>query len=110
MHGAKLWPSHGDHLRCCVKFHGAGAKRNHCLIQRQILALQQTHITHHFGFRTMPMKYGMGQEFGLAFKIERNTARVSHRLCTKNAEYLLQRFMGRRFIQRDANMIFINLA
>ena len=47
-------------------------KRDHRLIERQILALEMTEIAQHFRFRVIQRKHRMGEEGSLALQGRRN--------------------------------------
>ena len=42
-------PGNWHHFRGRIQLHGAGPKRNHGLVQRQIFPLESTQVTHHLG-------------------------------------------------------------
>ncbi len=55
-------PGDRDHLGGGVQLHGAGAQRDHRLVQGQILALQGVHVAHHLGFAVVAVKHRMGED------------------------------------------------
>ncbi len=54
-------PGDGDHFAGGIQFHGAGSKRNHGLVQRQVLHLQLPHIAQHFSFGMIAREHRVGE-------------------------------------------------
>ena len=65
----ELRPGDRDHFAGGVEFHGAGAQRDHRLVERQILGLQLLEITQHLGFAVMGVEHRMTQIRCAALKI-----------------------------------------
>ena len=58
----KFRPGDWNHLSSRIQLHGAGAQRDHRLVQRQIFTLQRVHVAHHFGFAMVAIKYRMAED------------------------------------------------
>ncbi|CCK15585.1 hypothetical protein BN136_1595 [Cronobacter universalis NCTC 9529] len=108
-------PGDRDHFRRRVKFHGAGAKRDHRLIQRQIFTLEAVHIAHHLGFAVVAIKDRMRQDRVIAQHRGRNGAAVMRHVFIQrvdihcrvaardHAQQRLHIGAGRGFIKRNAH-------
>ena len=59
---AKAREGHRNHLGRCVQLHGAGPKRDHAAIERDILVFQRFHIAQHAMFGMMAIEDRSGQE------------------------------------------------
>ncbi|MNZ36292.1 hypothetical protein D3C78_537080 [compost metagenome] len=57
----ELRPGDRDHLAGGVELHGAGAQRDHRLIERQVLVFQLLEVAQHLGFAVMGAEYRMAQ-------------------------------------------------
>ena len=68
----ELWPGDRDHLAGGVELHGAGAQRDHRLVERQILALQLLEVTQHLGFAVMGVEHRMAQVRRVALERDGN--------------------------------------
>ena len=64
----ELSPGDRNHLAGGVEFHGAGAERDHRLIQRQVLVLQLLEIAQHLGFAVVRVEHRMLQVAALALQ------------------------------------------
>mmetsp|Transcript_1234 Transcript_1234/g.2447 ORF Transcript_1234/g.2447 Transcript_1234/m.2447 type:complete len:355 (+) Transcript_1234:1912-2976(+) len=64
MQVAELWPCDRHHLHCGVKLHGAGAKRDHRTVERQVAIRKTSHVAHHLGFGPVHVEDRMGQIVG----------------------------------------------
>ncbi|MNQ74127.1 hypothetical protein D3C85_888800 [compost metagenome] len=67
LHGCK-WvqlseprPGDGDHLAGGIELHGAGAQRDHRLVQRQVLVFQLFEVAQHLRFAMVRTEHRMGQ-------------------------------------------------
>ena len=72
----KFRPGDGDHLGGGIQLHGAGAQRDHRLVQRQILTLQRVHIAHHLGFAVVAVKHRMSKDRIVAQHAGRDRAAI----------------------------------
>ncbi|MCY1406434.1 hypothetical protein D9M71_217010 [compost metagenome] len=59
MQVGELRPGDGDHLAGGVELHGAGAQRDHRLVQRQVLVLQLLEVTQHLGLAVVAIEHRM---------------------------------------------------
>ncbi len=73
-------PGDRDHLSGGIQLHGAGAQRDHRLVQGQILALQRVHVAHHLGFAVVAVKDRMGEDRVVAQHGRLNGAAVMRHL------------------------------
>ncbi|MNI61672.1 hypothetical protein D3C73_1169550 [compost metagenome] len=58
---SELRPGNRDHLAGGVELHGAGAQRDHRLIERQVLVFQLLEVAQHLGFTVMGAEHGVTQ-------------------------------------------------
>ena len=115
MHITEFRPGDRDHLRCRIQFHGAGAERDHRLIQRQVFAGQTVQIAHHIRFAVIAAEVRMLQNLPFAAQRGRNGFRRSGNLCIEcidiplcflSGQYRVQIFQAftlRGFAQGDRN-------
>ena len=117
----KFRPGDRDHLRRGVQFHGAGAQRDHRLVQRQIFTLQGVHVAHHLGFAMVAVKHRMGEDRIVAQHRRRDRTAIQRHVFIQGidiqtvivaddgAEQVQHIFAGGRFIERNANRA-VNIA
>ena len=114
-------PGDRDHLRRGVQFHGAGAQRDHRLVQRQIFTLQGVHVAHHLGFAMVAVKHRMGEDRIVAQHRRRDRTAIQRHVFIQGidiqtvivaddgAEQVQHIFAGGRFIERNAHRA-VNIA
>ena len=107
-------PGDRDHLGGSVQLHGARTQRDHCLVQRQIFALQRVHVAHHLGFTVIAIEYRVAQDGVIAQHTFLNrTAVVRHffvqgvdiqtvAVAQQNRKQLQDIFTGGGFVERNA--------
>ena len=70
-------PGDGDHFAAGVELHGAGAERDHRLVQRQVLAFQLAQVAKHLGLAVVGVEHRMLQVGRSALQDRRDA--VGHR-------------------------------
>ncbi|MNS81195.1 hypothetical protein D3C72_1149020 [compost metagenome] len=58
---AELGPGHRDHLGGGVELHGAGAERDHGVVQGQILGFETVDVAQHLGLGVVLVEHLVGQ-------------------------------------------------
>ena len=104
MHAGEFRPGDGDHLAGGVELHGAGAQRDHRVIQRQILVLQRLYIAQHGAFRVMPVEYRVLQQRRLPAQRGRNTG-VRTLYCAIQRRNILAMLLAGKTAQQDFNRL-----
>ncbi len=75
MQVGELGPGDRDHLAGGVELHGAGAERDHRLVQRQVLVFQLLEVAQHLGFAVVRVEYRVAEVVALAQQRLRDSAR-----------------------------------
>ena len=114
-------PGDRDHLRRGVQFHGAGAQRDHRLVQRQIFTLQGVHVAHHLGLAVVAVEHRMGEDRIVAQHRRRDGTAVQRHVFIQGidvqtmivaddgAEQVEHVFAGGCFVERNAHRA-VNIA
>jgi hypothetical protein len=61
VHAAEFRPGDRDHLAGRVQLHGAGAERDHRVVERQILVLQRLQVAQHLVFGVVRVEHRVGE-------------------------------------------------
>ena len=69
MDGAEAGPGDRHHLGGRIQLHGAGAERDHGLIEREVLALQLAHVAQQLGLRVVEVEDRVFEESRLPLPI-----------------------------------------
>ena len=108
--GRKLRPAQRHHFRRRVQLHGAGAKRDHRPVQRQIAVREATHVAHHLGLGPVHVEDRMRQIFRLAVHVLRHPVLGAEIvICAHDAKGTPDRLDGlgaRGLIDRDPHTGF----
>jgi hypothetical protein len=67
VHLRELGPGYRDHLGGGVELHGAGAERDHGVVQRQVAVLQALEVAQHAVLGVVGVEYRMGPGSARAF-------------------------------------------
>src|SRR5690606_33258352 len=114
-------PGDRDHLSRGDQLHGAGAQRDHRLVQLQIFTFQRVHVTHHLGFAVIAVEHRVSQDRVVAqhaflngAAVERNlfVERINVQTLCVTQQYVEQGqdiVTGGAFVQRNADRI-VNVA
>ena len=115
MHLGELGPGHRDHLGGGVELHGAGAERDHRVVQRQVAVLQALQVAQHAVLGVVRVEHRVRQDRLAPLQCDRNRAgpRGVERLDRRPrvAEELEQRgdvLAGGGFVQADADRFLID--